>query len=60
MADPTARLALFDRMQTYIMSQAPIVPLYQPLDSTLRTKRVGGFYFHPVWIYDYEHYWINK
>ena len=60
MTDPTARLALFDQMQSYIMSQAPIVPLYQPLDSTLRTKRIGGFYFHPVWIYDYEHYWINK
>ncbi len=60
MLNPTARLAKFDAMQSYIMSQAPIVPLYQPLDSTLRSTRIGGFYFHPVWIYDYEHYWINK
>ena len=47
MADPTARHALFEQMQTYIMSQAPIMPLYQPLDSTLRTKRVGGFLLSP-------------
>jgi ABC-type transport system substrate-binding protein len=60
MTDPTARLALFDQMQTYIMSQAPLVPLYQSLVNTLHTKRTGGVYLHPVWIFDYEHYWINK
>jgi oligopeptide transport system substrate-binding protein len=60
MLDPAARLAKFDEMQTYIMSQAPIVPLYQSVVTTLHSKRTQGIYLHPVWIYDYEHYWITK
>ena len=58
--DPTARLAKFDEIQSYIMSQAPAVPLYQELVTTLHSKRTGGIYMHPVWIFDYAHYWINK
>ena len=42
------------------MGQAPAVPLYQELVTTLHSKRTGGVYMHPVWIFDYEHYWINK
>ena len=60
MTDPTARLALFDQMQTSIMSQAPLVPLYQSVVTTLHSKHTGGVYLHPVWIFDYEHYWITK
>ena len=60
MLDPAARLAKFQAIQSYIMSQAPGVPLYQELVTTLHSKRAGGIYLHPVWIFDYEHYWINK
>ena len=60
MLDPTARLAKFDQMQAYIMSQAPLVPLYQSVVTTLHSKRTGGIYLHPVWIFDFQHYWINK
>jgi oligopeptide transport system substrate-binding protein len=60
MLDPAARLAKFQDIQSYIMSQAPGVPLYQELVTTLHSKRTGGIYLHPVWIFDYEHYWINK
>jgi ABC-type transport system substrate-binding protein len=60
MTDPTARLAKFDQIQSYIMSQAPGVPLYQETVTTLHSKRSGGIYLHPVWIFDFEHYWINK
>ena len=28
--------------------------------TTLHSKRTGGIYLHPVWIFDFEHYWINK
>ena len=59
MTDPTARLK-FDQMQSYIMSQAPAVPLYQEVVTTLHSKRAGGIYLQPVWIFDFEHYWINK
>ena len=60
MLDPTARLALFVQMQSYIMSQAPLIPLYQSVVTTLHSKRTGGVYLHPVWIFDYAHYWITK
>ena len=60
MTDPAARLVKFQDIQSYIMSQAPGVPLYQETVTTLHSKRTGGVYLHPVWIFDYEHYWINK
>jgi len=60
MTDPAARLVKFQDIQSYIMSQAPGVPLYQETVTTLHSKRTGGIYLHPVWIFDYEHYWINK
>ena len=60
MTDPAARLAKFQDIQAYIMSQAPGVPLYQETVTTLHSKRTGGIYLHPVWIFDYEHYWISK
>ncbi len=60
MLDPAARLAKFDQMQSYIMSQAPLVPLYQSVVTTLHSKRTGGIYLHPVWIFDFQHYWIDK
>ena len=60
MTDPAARLTKFQQIQSYIMSQAPAVPLYQETVTTLHSKRTGGVYLHPVWIFDFEHYWINK
>jgi ABC-type transport system substrate-binding protein len=60
MTDPTARLAEFDRIQSEIMQQMPGVPLYQETVTTLHSRRTGGIYLHPVWIFDFEHYWIEK
>jgi len=59
MTDPQARLALYDQMQAYIMSQAPYVTLYSPIMTTMCSKRVGGFYLHEVFTYDPVHYWIK-
>jgi len=60
MTDPAARLAKFQQIQSYIMSQAPGVMIWQDLVTTLHSKRTGGIYLHPVWIFDFEHYWITK
>lgn len=59
MTDATARLALYEQMQAYIMSQAPYVTLYSPVMTTMCSKRVGGFYLHEVFNYDPVHYWID-
>ena len=60
MTDPAARLTFFQQIQQKIMDQAPAVPLYQPLVTTLHSKRSQGIYMHPVWIFDYRHYWISQ
>ena len=60
MSDKTQRLKAFDQMQQEIMAQAPAVPLYQPKVNTVFSKRIGGGYLHPVWIFDYLDYYITK
>ena len=59
MTDEQARLALYEQMQAFIMSQAPYVTLFSPVMTTMCSKRVGGFYLHEVFNYDPVHYWIN-
>ena len=59
MTDAAARLAKYDEMQAFIMSQAPYVTLYSPVMTTMCSKRVGGFYLHEVYTYDQNHYWIQ-
>ena len=58
-ADPTQRLASFDEMQKLIMDQAPAVPLYSPNVNSVFSKRLHGWYLHPIWIFDYLDYWIH-
>ena len=41
------------------MAQAPAVPLYQPEVNSVFSKRVQGFYLHPVWIFDFLDYSIK-
>jgi ABC-type transport system substrate-binding protein len=60
MTDPVARVQKFQEIQAHIMSQAPGVMIWQDLVTTLHSKRTGGIYLHPVWIFDFEHYWITK
>ncbi len=59
MTDSTARLAKYDEIQAYIMSQAPYVTLYSPIMTTMCSKRVRGFYLHEVYTYDPANYWIE-
>jgi oligopeptide transport system substrate-binding protein len=53
------RIALFQQMQKDIMAQAPVVPLFQPVFNAMFSKRVGGFYVHPVWQIKYDDFWIK-
>jgi len=60
MTDQTQRLQTFDQIQKDIMAQAPAVPLYQPNVNSVFSKRVGGFYLHPVWIFDFLDYYLTQ
>jgi ABC-type transport system substrate-binding protein len=53
------RLAKFQEAQRIIMDQAPAVPLYQPVQNSMFSKRVGGFYLSPVTYYRLPDYWIK-
>jgi len=57
MTDPAARLAKFSEMQKLISDQAPYVPCYQPIQTTMCSKNTGGFFLHPVYLIDTTQYW---
>ncbi len=59
MTDPQARIDKFTAMQEYIATQAPYVPCYQPIQTTMCTETTGGFYLHPVYEIDPTQYWKN-
>jgi oligopeptide transport system substrate-binding protein len=57
MIDPEARIAKFSEMQALIAKEAPYVPCYQPIQTTMRSETTGGFYLHPVYQIDPTQYW---
>ena len=57
MTDPAARIAKYSEMQDYISTEAPYVPCYQPIQTTMCSKDTGGFYLHPVYQIDPTQYW---
>ncbi len=57
MTDPEARIAKYSEMQDYIATQAPYVPCYQPIQTTMCSEATGGFYLHPVYQIDPTQYW---
>ncbi len=59
MTDPAARIQKYSDMQDYIATQAPYVPCYQPIQTTMCTPSTGGFYLHPVYEIDPTQYWKN-
>lgn len=57
MTDPQARIAKYDEMQKLIMDQAPYATLYAPMQTTMHSENVGGFYLHPVYQINPATYW---
>ncbi len=55
--DPVARIAKFSEMQDYIAKQAPYVPCYQPIQTTMCSQATGGFFLHPVYQLVPTQYW---
>ena len=57
MAPGPARTQLFSQMQQIIMQQAPVVPLYQPIFTTMSSKNTGGFFTSIAWTFEFPSYW---
>lgn len=56
-ADPQARQRRYAEIERMIADAAPYVPLYAPVQTTLCSRQVGGFYLHPVYMLDPANYW---
>jgi ABC-type transport system substrate-binding protein len=50
------RYATYRTIERMIMSQAPWVPLYGDILYEFHDARVKGFYYHPVWPFEYDQY----
>jgi len=55
--DPAKRIAMFVQMQDIIMNDAPTASLFQPLWNGMYGPTTGGYYVHPVWIFNFQEYW---
>jgi oligopeptide transport system substrate-binding protein len=58
--DPAKRIAMFTQMQQLLMNDAPIAPLYEPLWNALAGPKVGNFYIHLVWNFNFQDMWKTK
>jgi ABC-type transport system substrate-binding protein len=50
------RYATYRTIERMIMAQAPWVPLYGDILYEFHSARVKGFYYHPVWPFEYDQY----
>jgi len=57
LTDPATRLARFVDMQDLVMAEVPYVPLFSMAQTTMCSRRVGGFYLHPVYEIDPTGFW---
>jgi hypothetical protein len=53
------RIALYTQMQQIIMEEAVVDPMFQFVGNRMFGPNLGGYYAHPVWIYNYIDYWRN-
>lgn len=50
------RYATYRKIERRIMSDAPWVPLYTDILYEFHAPRVKGFYYHPIWPFEYARY----
>jgi peptide/nickel transport system substrate-binding protein len=53
------RTKQYEQMQDYIMGQAPYVTLYEPVEHSVPSTAVGGFYLHEAYEWDTQDFWRN-
>jgi len=58
--DPDERTRLFRQAENLIMQDAPWAPLIHEQYPVLYHPRVHGADPHPVWLWRYEHMWLNS
>jgi ABC-type transport system substrate-binding protein len=57
--DQAKRVDQYKAIVKAIMADAPWVPLFYEDLYEMKSKRVGGFAIHPVWLYTLRDVWIN-
>jgi ABC-type transport system substrate-binding protein len=54
-----ARYAQYRQAERLVMADAPWAPLYDGVLYDYHGPRLGGFYIHPVWPFDYADYYMR-
>ena len=54
-----ARNALFQKAQARILQAATEVPLFYYATPILVSPKIGGYYYHPIFGWQFENYWIK-
>ncbi len=57
--DPAKRIGEYQDIQKAILADAPWVPIFYLDLYEMKSKRVGGFAIHPVWLYSLRDVYIN-
>jgi ABC-type transport system substrate-binding protein len=57
MTDPAARIAKYVDIEKFILDQAAYATLYSPIQTTMISTSVGGFYLNPVYQINPATYW---
>jgi ABC-type transport system substrate-binding protein len=54
-----SRTALFRQAQRRLLQSAAHIPALFPRNAELVSPRVGGFYYHAIYGWQYENYWLK-
>ena len=57
--DSGERLRLYREIEAMVLRDAPWVPLYHDQIPVIRNPRLHGDVPHPVWLWRYEHMWLE-
>jgi peptide/nickel transport system substrate-binding protein/oligopeptide transport system substrate-binding protein len=58
--DSASRYAQYRQMERLVMKDAPWAPLYDDILVDFHGPRLGGFYIHPVWPFNYAEYYLAR
>lgn len=55
--DAPKRLQMYQEVEKQTMADQPWVPLYNPLNTDFISANLGGYFYHPVWQYEFDKWW---
>ena len=57
--DPAAATTLWREVEQSLLAQAPVVPIYNPSNVDVVSKRVGNYQYNPQWGVLLDQLWVK-